>query len=104
MTCRSADHADVQAALARSLAELNLDYVDLCVFTNPSIIHFLVLISFQLSDALAAGERSRWYAATSSLIYQLSLAPGKTLAPEAYPTIVDTWNQMEKLLESGAVV
>jgi glycerol 2-dehydrogenase (NADP+) len=32
------------------------------------------------------------------------VAPGKVLGPEEHPTFIETWKEMEKLLETGALL
>lgn len=68
----STDHANPSAALSKSLSKLGLDYVDLYLIHWPQ-----------------AAEGEGWP------------LNAKTLQPDEYPTINDTWAGMEQVFESG---
>jgi aryl-alcohol dehydrogenase-like predicted oxidoreductase len=75
----------VREAFDDSLGKLGLDYVDLYLMHWPQAsvdgAHVLARAGYGLL-------RNVW--------------AGKTLQPDESPTIVETWKEMEKLLETGA--
>ncbi|THH13900.1 hypothetical protein EW146_g6369 [Bondarzewia mesenterica] len=57
-----------------------------------------------LSHALAPGcERTSWYELDRDNTQLILHRAGVTLQPDEHPTVIDTWKEMEKLVDTGKV-
>ncbi|KAJ6497754.1 aldo/keto reductase [Mycena sanguinolenta] len=68
-------HHRVQQAFEESLQKLGVSYIDLYLLHWPQVC----------------------------VRKQIIVATGKVLSPEEHPTFIETWKEMEKLLETGKV-